>query len=299
MFERVSSVITVVAFVTAVVLTGIVSTINQLPENAAKQIQATTIGAQIISARDWLAITALAFLLIGLIAWAAHFAASRIRSDSVTRMTNVTGPEQGTRAAGSETPNFTPSGGGFFTPTITLGPAPQVFVSHIEVAFDSLRTEGCLLFNIGVVACTNLELEKLAVGGISLKSTALANDAKALEIKSVRLDTPNVFQVAAQPVASLPKEGATFPLYRGVSTVILKQYVAPSVQTSVNIAVANKKQSLEFDFTGLKLNVLVPEVGAIRLPLWDGVTCRPGMAFSRIISMSLSVGPSEPTTLKV
>jgi hypothetical protein len=193
--------------------------------------------------------------------------------------------------------DFTPSGGGVFTPAVTLGPAPQIFVSHIEVAFEALQSEGCILFNIGVVTRMNLELEKLAVGGIALKSTALTPDAKTLEIKTVRLDTPNVLQVAGQSVIAPPKLGPTFPVYRGVSTVILKQYLAPIVQTYVNMALATKKQILEFDLTGLKLTVLVPEVGNVRLPLWDGVTCRPGIAFSRVVALSASFGAPAPPKL--
>jgi hypothetical protein len=127
--------------------------------------------------------------------------------------------------------DFTPSGGGVFTPAVTLGLPPQIFVSHIEVAFESLQSEGCILFNIGVVACMNLELEKLAVGSISLKSTAFAAEAKAFEIKTVRLDTPTVLRVARQSAIEPPKAGPTLTLYRGVSTLILKQHLAPLVHT--------------------------------------------------------------------
>lgn len=201
-------------------------------------------------------------------------------------------------AAATQHPaDFTPSGSGVFTPAVTLGPAPQIFVSHIEVGFETLQTEGCIMINIGVVACTNLELEKVAVGGATLKSTALTPDAKAMEIKMVKLDTPSVFQVAGTSAVSPTKEGPTFTIYRGVSTIFLKQYLAPIVHTSVNISLASKKQTLEFDLTGLKLTVLVPEVGNVRLPLWDGVTCRPGIAFSRVVALSASIGPVAPPKL--
>jgi hypothetical protein len=63
----------------------------------------------------------------------------------------------------------------------------------------------------------------------------------------------------------------------------------------VTIAMGSKKQTLEFDLTGLKLTVLVPEEGNVRLPLWDGVACEPGIAFSRLLSVSLSAGlPGSP-----
>ena len=263
--------------------------LNQLPDAAAKHITATSIGAGVMSARDWLSIAALVFLLIGIGAWAIHFVWSYVRP-STTSVPTVP-------VSKSET-EPTPSGGRLFPIKIIQGPAPQIFVSHIGVVFETLQTEGCIIINIGVVACMNLELEKLAVGGISLKSTAFAAEAKAFEIKTVTLDAPSVLEVAGQSVLAPSKAGPTFPLYRGVSTVMLKQYLAPVVHTGVSIAVASKKQTLEFDLTGLKLTVLVPEVGNVRLPLWDGVICRPGMAFSRVLSMSVSMGLSGPPKLQ-
>jgi len=175
-----------------------------------------------------------------------------------------------------------PSGGAVFTPTVVLGPPPQIFVASMSAIFGAFSREGFIRFKIVVVACSaNIALSRFVAGHIScrldsssktptaLTSRMMATTALLLSEPSIESATP-----AGRLVLSKP-DATTFPVYRGVSVIILKQHITPAESASMTVALTPNR-GLEFDFTDLTLSVTSPECGTERLALWDGIACNVG-----------------------
>jgi hypothetical protein len=187
----------------------------------------------------------------------------------------------------------TPSGGMLYPIKVTLGPTPQVFVSHVRVGFDTLP-KGYLNINITFVCCAkDFSLEKPAIGGIAYKRTSIVADPKLPEPKPTILDTPQIENVASLSSLVLPEMSTRFTIHRGLCALHLKQYVSPSDSGAITATTMDPNSRLAFYFDGLLLNLASPDLTISRFPLWDGVSCFRGFSFDRIIAtgVSLSVGP--------
>jgi hypothetical protein len=196
--------------------------------------------------------------------------------------------------------DFTPSGGVLYTPTITQGPPPQIFVADISAVFGAYNREGFIRFKIVVVACsTKLALSRFVAGRVSCRLDSSNNTHAALTSQifattALFLSEPSIESVnPAGRLTAIKADATTFPIHRGISVIVLKQHLSPTESANISVALAPNR-GLEFDFTDLTLSVTSPEFGTERLALWDGVVCAVGAVSSYRIKINKTApGPSE------
>jgi hypothetical protein len=146
----------------------------------------------------------------------------------------------------ASTSSGTPLGGVLFPIKVTLGPAPQIFVSHMSIEFGTLR-DGYIHINITFVCCaTGFSLEKIPFGSISMKMAALVADPQIPASQPTRLDPPHIEAVSALSATVLPEMLPRFTVHRGVGVVHLKQYVSPNVGAAITAALFDPKRGLNF-----------------------------------------------------
>jgi hypothetical protein len=223
-------------------------------------------------------------LVCSLPAWIAVYKSFYLQpTEGTPRSTTGLGDEPNKNKINVQHPaDSTPSGCVLYTPTVTLGPPPQIFVTDINAIFGAYSREGFIRFKISVVACsTNLTLSRFVAGRISCRldasnktRTALtskinATSALLLAESSIESANPSGRLVLSKPDAT------TFTIYRGVSVIVLKQHLSPAESASMSVALTPNR-GLEFDFTDLTLSVTSPESGTERLALWDGIACSVG-----------------------
>lgn len=179
-------------------------------------------------------------------------------------------------------PQPAPPGGTVFTPIVTLGSPPQIFVAGISAVFGAHSRDGFIRFKIVVVACSPLTLSRFLAGRISCRLDASGKTRTVLTSQitattALLLAEPSIESANLVGHLTVAKSDATnFAINRGVSTIVLKQYVSPAESANMTVALTPNR-GLEFDFTDLRLSIASPQSGTEeRLALWDGIACAVG-----------------------
>jgi hypothetical protein len=186
------------------------------------------------------------------------------------------------REGSEEKPALPQSSGDSSAIPVASEPLSPIFVAAMEPLVEPYMRNGYILFKITVVSCaSNLSLSKSVGGSISYRSLPLVEPPSVPRLiaqgPSVELDTPLIDRVVPIGRIVLSKEASqeSFTIHRGVSIIFLKQYVSPSTAATMTVALSPQRK-LEFYFTDLTLNVLSPESGVSRLPLYEGLSCKTG-----------------------
>ena len=175
-----------------------------------------------------------------------------------------------------------PSGDTLYKIAVISGPPPQIFVANIRADFGNYSRDAFVRFRVSVVTCEQgCTLNRFVAGHISYRFTS-AGSRGATALTSamdsrVAVFLPQPVIEAVAPLGSLTirkSNAASFPLGRGVSTIILAQHLSPSESAQITTTLVPNR-GVEFDFTELTLTVTSSR-GEERLPLWDGVFCSVG-----------------------